>query len=80
MCCDAEGNIYVADEYNHCIRRINADNTVETVLGTPGTFGYQDGDVEIALLKRPRGVAIDQNNNLYIADFGNAKIRKMKID
>jgi hypothetical protein len=80
MCCDAEGNIYVADERNHCIRRINADNTVETVLGIPGKAGYQDGDVETALLKRPRGVTIDQNNNLYIADFGNAKIRKMKID
>ena len=80
MCCDAEGNIYVADQWNHCIRRINADNTVETVLGIPGKAGYQDGDVETALLNRPRGVAIDQNNNLYIADFGNAKIRKMKID
>ena len=78
MCCDAEGNIYVADERNHCIRRINADNTVETVLGTPGTSGYQDGDVETALLNRPRGVTVD-DKYLYIADYGNARIRKVAL-
>ena len=79
MCCDAEGNIYVADEYNHCIRKISTDNIVETVLGTPGTPGYQDGDVETALLKRPRGVTVD-DKYLYIADYGNARIRKVTLE
>ena len=79
MCCDSEDNIYVVDTGNHCIRKINNDNTVETVVGIPGQRGWKDGDLSTALLNRPRGITIDKDNNLYIADFGNARIRKVSI-
>ena len=77
---DSQDNIYVADEYNHCIRRITPENQVETVLGIPGKSGWQDGAKESALFKRPRGICIDKDDNIYVCDYGNARIRKLSIN
>ena len=77
---DSDDNIYVADEYNHCIRRITPENQVETVLGIPGTSGWKDGSKELALFNRPRGLCIDQNNDIYVCDYGNSRIRKLSIN
>lgn len=77
---DSQDNIYVADMGNHCIRRITPENQVETVLGIPGKAGWQDGAKESALFNRPRGLTIDKDDNIYVCDYGNARIRKLSIN
>lgn len=77
---DSQDNIYVADMSNHCIRRITPENQVETVLGIPGKAGWQDGAKESALFNRPRGLCIDQDDNIYVCDYGNSRIRKLSIN
>lgn len=72
---DAAGNLYVADTYNHRIRKITADGVITTVAG--GTFGF-GGDGEAATqasLSYPKTIALDAAGNLYIADCINSRIR-----
>ncbi len=71
------GDLYLADYLNHCIRRIDAaSGTITTVAGT-GTAGfYGDGnDSRQAGLSRPVAVLVDDAGNLYIAESGNSCIR-----
>lgn len=78
--CDTDGNIYIADTDNHCIRRITPEDMVETVLGMPGTAGWKDGGKEDALFNNPRGLGISMDGSIYVADFGNARVRKLSIN
>lgn len=71
---DASGAVYVADTGNHRIRRIAPDGTVATVAGD-GTAGYQNGAGAQARFNGPRGVALDAQGNLYVADTGNSAVR-----
>jgi hypothetical protein len=72
---DAAGDLYIADEYCNTIWKVTPSGTI-THIGVAGPVGgYQDGPVTSALLKGPNGVAVDQNNNIYIADTGNVRIR-----
>lgn len=73
---DALGNVYVSDVGNHRIRKVSVNGKVTTVAGT-GVIGYRDGTSDIAQFTYPRGIAIDRDNNLYIADGGNFRIRKI---
>jgi hypothetical protein len=73
---DSSGNLYIADTYNHVIRKVSG-GIITTVAGsgTPGEYG--DGiSATSALLNWPYGVAIDTSGNLYIADDENGRIRK----
>lgn len=77
---DSEGNLYVADEGNHRIRKIDTKNgVVSTVAGT-GTAGYEDGDPLKAQLNGPTGVWVDADDFIYIADRRNHCIRKLAIE
>ena len=78
--CDGDDNMYVADYGNHCIRRVTPENQVETVLGVPGQAGWVDGTQEVAKFNGPRGVAIDDDGNVYVCDWKNARIRKLSIN
>ncbi len=78
--CDADGNMYVADCYNHCIRRVTPENQVETVLGVPGESGWVDGTQEVAKFNQPRGIGIAPDGSVYVADWGNCRIRKLSIN
>lgn len=78
--CDADGNMYIADSGNHCIRRINSEGFVETVLGMPGTAGWRDGGKEDALFNSPSGIGIASDGSVYVADFGNNRVRKLSIN
>jgi sugar lactone lactonase YvrE len=80
MYSDADDNLYIADFHNHCIRRISPDNIVETVLGIPKTSGFKDGTKAEAMFYRPRGIAISEDGTVYVADLGNARIRKLSIN
>lgn len=78
--CDADGNMYVADCYNHVIRRVTPENQVETVLGIPGTAGWVDGTSDVAKFNNPRGIGISKDGSVYVADWGNSRIRKLSIN
>jgi photosystem II stability/assembly factor-like uncharacterized protein/sugar lactone lactonase YvrE len=79
MAIDHGGNVYVADHYNHCIRKIAFDGQISTLAGT-GTPGYADGPGASAQFDRPQDVALDTAGNLYVADAGNHVIRKIAPD
>lgn len=78
---DGQGNRFVADSFNHRIRRIAADGSVTTVAGT-GVAGFSgDGAAAVnARLNHPNGVAVDNAGNLYIADSYNNRIRRVSPD
>lgn len=77
---DAEGNIYVADAANHCIRRITPDKFVETVLGVPGKSGFKDGGKDEALFNFPTGIGVGTDGSVYVADLLNRRVRKLSIN
>ncbi|MFD1769118.1 IPT/TIG domain-containing protein [Sphingobacterium suaedae] len=77
---DNNGNMFVADYDNHCIRMVSADNIVTTVAGQPGTSGYKDGGPIESQFYRPWGIAVNEQGDIYIADWGNARIRKLVIE
>ncbi len=72
---DSQNNIYVADQWNHKIRKITPSGSVSTLTGS--TEGFDDGLGSTAKFNHPFGVAIDSLNNIYVADTGNHKIRKI---
>ena len=73
------GNIYVADWYNNVIRMITPGGTVSTLAGQPGVAGSSDGAGPGAQFNGPRSIVVDSSGNLYIADTGNATIRKITM-
>jgi hypothetical protein len=80
ICFDEDGNMYVGDTDNYCVRKITVDGYVSTIVGIPGVSGYLDGDPEEALFNRFWGMKIDPDGTLYIADYYNNCIRKLTIE
>ncbi|MDB6167757.1 MAG: hypothetical protein JWM88_621 [Verrucomicrobia bacterium] len=74
---DAAGNIFVADTGNSTIRRVSAGGAVTTVAGLPGIAGLRNGAGMDAWFNQPKALALDASGNLYVADTGNAAIRKI---
>jgi sugar lactone lactonase YvrE len=77
---DKAGNLYIADEGNHRVRRVDAaTGLINTIVGT-GSNGFSgDGGLALAAeLSSPTGIAFDSSGNLYIADLGNHRIRKVE--
>jgi sugar lactone lactonase YvrE len=74
---DAAGNVYVADLGNQMIRKISPSGLVSTVAGEPEKAGSNDGIGGAARFHSPMGLAVDNANNLYVADAGNHLIRKI---
>ncbi len=75
---DAAGNVYIADTFNHVIRKVASNGTITTVAGTNiGLFGGDGGPATKASIALPKGVATDAGGNLYIADTSNNRIRKV---
>jgi trimeric autotransporter adhesin len=74
---DSEGNLYIADEGNHRIRKVTAAGVICTVAGNGAGFGGDGGPATAAQLYFPSGVAVDSVGNLYIADYLNNRIRKI---
>jgi len=81
---DDAGNLYIADTGNHAIRRVAADDSgaipegamITTVAGVPTQFGVGDP----LLLFGPRGIAVDEEGDIFIADTMNQQIRKRAAD
>jgi sugar lactone lactonase YvrE len=76
---DTEGNVYVADSGNNRIRRVDAQGSVTTVAGngTPGAVDGTGGADGTAEFLAPSAVAWDEDGALYVADFGNDRIRRV---
>ena len=74
---DASGNVYVADTANSAIRKVTASGVVTTVAGLSTVAGFKDGVSIDAWLNQPRDVKVDSAGNLYVADTGNAALRKI---
>ncbi len=75
---DTAGNLYIADTFNHRVRLVAPDGTISTFAGNgfPGGDG-DDGKPTAASMFLPTDVALDSAANLYIADLGNSRIRKV---
>ena len=75
---DGVGNLFIADRFNQRIRKVDRTGTITTVAGT-GEEGFSGdgGPAEQARLASPFGVAVDGAGNLFIADFGNHRIRRV---
>ena len=79
---DASGNMFIADQNNNRIRKVSTNGIITTVAGCAGTGGYS-GDGGVATneaLYGPSGVSVDTNGNLFIADVGNNRIRKVSTN
>ena len=80
---DAAGNLYVADEYNHRIRKVTPNGKVSTLAGGSDSTGddseggFADGQGSAAQFSHPSDIAIDATGNLYVADRMNHCIRKV---
>jgi sugar lactone lactonase YvrE len=75
---DPEGRLVIADSGNDRIRRVDAAGVITTIAGTgDGGFTGDGGPATLARLKDPKGIAIDHDGNLLIADSLNNRIRKV---
>lgn len=75
---DNAGNLYLADQNNHVIRKISLAGVVSTFVGTPGTAGNVDGTGISALLNQPVGLAINRKTgDLYFNALNSYYIRKV---
>ena len=78
LVCDGKGNLYISDRSNNRIRKVDSEGTITTIVGMGlPEFGGDFGPATGAFLKYPFGIDLDQKGNLYIADRGNNRIRKV---
>jgi sugar lactone lactonase YvrE len=78
---DTSGNLYLSDTHNQRIRRVDvANGTITTIAGTGG-FGYAGdlGASAAARLALPRGLSVDSQGNIYVADSANHRVRRIDI-
>lgn len=73
---DPRGNVLVTEEGNHTVRKIAPNGRVTTVAGQPGAAGSADGAGEAARFNRPALLTIAPDGTIWIADAGNAKLRR----
>ncbi|MDE3165230.1 MAG: hypothetical protein KGN36_05440, partial [Acidobacteriota bacterium] len=74
---DAAGNLYIADTFNGLVRRLSPDGSLTAVAGNGsiGVFGGDQGPATAAAISLPVAITVDAKGNLYVADFGNGRVR-----
>ena len=78
MVFDLQGNLLIADFYNHRIRKITPEGVVTTLAGAD-KFGHQDGFVTSATLNNPTGVAVAPDGSILFLDYNSNKVRKLSM-
>jgi sugar lactone lactonase YvrE len=75
---DMAGNVFITDSHDHRIRRVDVNGVITTIAGT-GVYGFSgDGSAAInAQLAGANAIAADAAGNIFIADFGNKRVRKI---
>ncbi len=75
---NAAGELFIADSFNHRIRKVSANGIITTIVGNgfPGYSG-DGGPAASAQINNPNDVAVDADGTLYIADYSNYRIRKV---
>ena len=78
---DDSGNIYISDYYNERIRKVNKITGIITTIAGNGVQGYSgdNGPATLAEIFWPEGVAVDSSGNVFVADYGNHRVREIKI-
>lgn len=78
---DSQGNLYIADESDNRIRKVDTAGIISTYagIGIPG-FSGDRGPAMSAALNFPTGIAFDAKGNMYVADSGNAVVRRIAVD
>lgn len=76
---DQQGYLYVADQYNHAIRKVTPQGYVTTLAGKSGTEGNQDGSGSAARFSHPFGLTIGSDGNLYVAPVHNHCLRRVTL-
>ncbi len=74
--------MYIADLYNHCVRKVVVSTGIITTIAGNGGSGSYSGDNGLATsatLNQPSDVAVDTTGNIYIADTHNHRIRKVTV-
>ncbi|MDM8562643.1 cohesin domain-containing protein, partial [Candidatus Marithioploca araucensis] len=76
---DSVGNMYITDHLNHVIRKVDTSGIITTIAGIPNSGGYNGDNIlaDQAKLNLPLGVIVENEDNLYIADYENHRIRKL---
>lgn len=77
---DSSGNVYVADTGNSLIREIAAGKVTTLAGGTAGETGFKDGKNRAAWFANPTAITLAESGDLYVADTGNAVIRRVDIN
>ena len=72
---DQNGDLVIADEGNHSIRKITLSSGIVSTLAGDGTAGYQDGVASSARFTKPRGVAVRSDNAVIVGDWGGHVVR-----
>jgi DNA-binding beta-propeller fold protein YncE len=79
---DSEGNLYIADTFNSCVRKVDTSGIITTFAGLGGfdKSGYSGdgGPPAAAQLDRPYGIAFDAAENLYVIDTHNHRVRVIR--
>lgn len=76
---DLQGNLYIADQGNNCIRKVTPDGKVSVYAGSK-TPGFKDGPTSEARFNGPCGMTVDSKGNLYVCDYFNHCIRKISVN
>jgi streptogramin lyase len=79
---DADGNLFVVDRLNYCVRKVDAKTgMISMVVGNGGKsgFGGDGGPATAALLREPNGICLDGKGKLYIADVADQRVRVVDL-
>lgn len=80
VCIDTSGNLYITDVYYDVVRKVNVEGIISTICGSGlGSFAGDGGPATAAHIETPHGACTDRKGNLYVADYGNHRIRKMSL-
>ncbi|MVN92230.1 NHL repeat-containing protein [Mucilaginibacter aquatilis] len=73
---DAQGNVYVADSFNHLVRKVTPAGVTTTFAGSGG-LGFAGGSAATAQFYSPQGITVDASSNVYVTDIGNNAVYKI---